>query len=134
MSKPLTLSDGTAVTLRPHYTHRAEREYNAIIMEGVTFTTEIVRDKDGEPMVDPKTKQIMEKTVPQGMKAENATKANEALILALIESASKDGAAIEPSQDWLENMAQDDFAVLEKSALSMKRSVDEKKATETKKS
>lgn len=134
MSNMLTLSDGSVVTFRPHYTHRADREYNAIIMDGVTFTTEMVKDKDGNPVIDEETGQPVEKTVPHGMKAENANKANEALIKALIQSVERDKKTVFHDAEWLDNLPEEDFKALQKFAEGMKQAVDDKKKEEAKKS
>lgn len=121
----LKLSDGSAVALKPHYTHKAEREYNAIITEGVTFVTEIVRGADGQPLIDELTGAVKEKTVPQGMKATNATKANEALLRCLIDTITdKDGRLVPFSLEWLDNLPHADYQTLERAVLDMKAAVD----------
>lgn len=128
MENAIKLSDGSVVSFRPHYTHKAEREYNAALMEGVTFKTEIATDKDGTPLIDEETGNIKEVHKPEGMKASNATKANEALIRCLIASV-KDAAGrdLPFSSDWLDNIAEPDYKLIEEKVTAMKAEVDAKK-------
>lgn len=124
----MKLSSGHTVVLKKHYPHRAEREYQAVMMKGVSFRTEIVRDANGNAMVDEKTGDIIEKTVTDGLNMENTAKANEKLIECLIESITdSNGADVQFSEAWLGDLPQADYKALEKSALAMKNAVDELK-------
>lgn len=121
----MKLSTGHTVVLKKHYTHKAEREYNSVLMRGVTFVTEIIRDKDGNAMTDPKTGDIMEKTVPSGLSADNTTKANEKLIECLVDTVTdSEGRPVTFSYAWLEELPQEDYKTLEAAALAMKTAVD----------
>lgn len=124
----MKLSTGITVVLKKHYTHRAEREYQAALMKGVTFRTEIQRDAEGNAIVDPQTGDFKERTVTEGLSVENTAKANEKLIECLIESINdEEGHAIEFSEKWLGDLPQADYKMIEDAALAMKTATDDLK-------
>lgn len=92
----VTLSDGTQVTLLDYISHKASKAVVEI------FDKHYERGEDGE------LREIGDVTISEV----KLNKAIEVRTLHTISSISKDGNAIKPSQDWLDNLRGEDYDAL----------------------
>lgn len=112
MSNSVTLSTGEVVHLRDTYTHKADREFNRAINQGVTWVE------------DPETG----KYKPSHQPLENFALAVEASLLCLIlRVTDATGAEVAPSQAWLDDLKQQDYERLAESEAAMRQGVDKEK-------
>jgi len=99
MSKLLTLSDGTKVHLREKFTHKMHRELFAALNKGVVWKQNL---DSGE----------YEKELP----AVNIEMQYEAVFPLLVERIETGGKEIAYTTDWLDDLLQADYRLLEEAA------------------
>lgn len=117
----IELSTGYVI-LKDFITHKASRDYQAALLKGTRMEPTGEVDAEGRPKmkydIDPN----------------NADRANEALVIAMIEKVAvvtgESESTITPTIEWLESMPQTDFVKIERGALDIKS----KKEDEAKKS
>lgn len=112
----IELSTGYVI-LKDFITHKASRDYQAELLKGTRMEPTGELDEEGRPKMK------------YDLDPNNADRANEALVIALIEKAVviTDGVetSVTPSIGWLESMRETDFSKIERAALEIKSQKEE---------